>query len=113
MAVAQRRESRCPICTGERLPRDASLAKQGTFTVLRGRVNAVVHPEEASYTPFGNYCTVPLYPRKGRVKYLKFRTSHELDRWGMKRDDRIEAKGCLHDVDGKELIFDVRDILST
>ena len=76
--------------------------------VLRGRVNAVVHPGEASFPPFGEYCTVPLYTKPGPVKYLKFRTGQEMDRFGLKRDDRIQIKRCKHNVDGKELVFDIR-----
>ena len=105
-------QSRCPICAGERLPGDASRAgTDGSKVKLAGRVNAVIHPGEASYTPFGDYCTVALYPRRGSVKYLKFRTSQEMDRLGLKQDDRIQVDGCSHDVDGKELVFDIQNVV--
>ena len=105
-------QSWCPICAGERLPADVSrAAKDGSKVKLAGRVNAVVHPGEASYTPFGDYCTVALYPRRGSVKYLKFRTSQAMDGWGLKPDDRIQVEGCSHDVDGKELLFDIQDVV--
>jgi hypothetical protein len=78
-------QSMYPICAGERLPGDAYRAgTDGSKVKLLGRVNAVVHPGEADFTPFGDYCTVPLYPRRGSVKCLKFRTSQEMDRLGLK-----------------------------
>ena len=98
----------CPICAGERLPPDASLAdRHGRRVASRGRVNAVASPQEAAFTPFGLWHTVTLYPRKGKVKYLKFRTSQELGRWPFARDETYEVNGCFHVVDGKELIFDI------
>ena len=105
-------QSRCPICAGERLPGDVSrAAKDGIKVTLLGRVNTVVHPGEADFTPFRDYCTVPRYPRRGSVKYLKFRTSQEMDRLGLKQDDRIQVDGCSHDVDGKELVFDIQNVV--
>ena len=103
--------SRCPICSGQRLPEDASRAeKKGTIVLLQGRVYAAIRPEEANYSPFAHYCTVSLYPRRGAVKYLKFKSRQEMERWGLKRGDKVQAEGCLHCVDRKELVFDVRNI---
>ena len=105
-------QSRCPICAGERLPGDVSrAAKDGIKVTLLGRVNTVVHPGEADFTPFRDYCTVPRYPRRGSVKYLKFRTSQAMDGWELKPDDRIQVEECSHDVDGKELVFDIQDVV--
>ena len=104
--------SLCPICSKELLPADASIAsRDGKIMILEGRVNCVVHPGEAAYTPFSDYCTIPLYLRKGRVHYLKFKTSQEIDRLGLQRNDKIRAEGCLHDVDGHPLVFAIRNCL--
>ena len=102
---------RCPICAEHPLPDDLTIADRiGNTVVLQGRVNAVVHPGEANYSPFADYCTIPLYPRRGTVKYLKFRTSQEMDQLGLERNDQIQVEGCLHTVNGYELIFDVRKV---
>lgn len=104
-------KSRCPICTGEGLPPDASNAeKQGTIVLLQGEIYAVVDPVN-TYTPYSEYGVASLYVRRGSVKYLKFRTKGELDRWGLKPRDKVQLEGCWHTVDGKELVFDVRDVI--
>ena len=102
----------CPICNGEKLPPDASaVGKKGTTVLIQGRVNAVIRPDEAYYPPFSTYCTVTIYPRNGSVKNLKFQTRRELERWDFPLDDEIQVEGCLHDVDGKYLLFDVRNVV--
>ena len=113
MAELIPRESRCPVCTNQSMPDEAStIQKQGTAVILRGEVNVIVHPGEAHYPPFQSYCTVPLKPKpNGRVKYLKFLTNREVDRWGLSLGSRIRAEGCLHKVDDKELVFDVHDVI--
>ena len=85
--------------------------KQGKIVMLRGQVNALVAADQAYYPPFSEFCTVPLKTR-GRppTRYLKFRTPQEMERWGMKAADKIQVEGCRHEVDHKELVFDVRDI---
>ncbi len=78
MNTARDRKSRCPICTGERLPSDASEAdKQGRIVILQGEIHAVVDPVN-TYTPYGEYGVASLYVRRGSVKYLKFRTKIEI-----------------------------------
>ena len=112
MASSQTSQRVCPICSREPLPDDASVALLKPNRVLvSGRVNAIVRPEEAAYPPFSHYCTVSVYPRKGPVKYLKFRSPTDMERWQLKRGDKIQAEGCLHSVDGKEQIFAVGDII--
>ena len=105
-------EPRCPICAGQRLPEDTSVAeKKRNRVLLQGRIYAVI-PPGYTYSPFAHYATASLYPypRKSRVKYLKFRLQQETDRWGIKSNDRVQVEGCLHIVDGKELIFDISNI---
>ena len=112
MTASENRESRCPICTGQRLPPNASkVIKYGTICLLQGEIVAVAHPPHG-FTSFGEYPTASLYLRKGPVKYLKFRTGQELDSSGLKPGDKVQLEGCLHDVDGEELVFDVRDIVT-
>jgi hypothetical protein len=101
----------CPVCSGFSLPEDVSVVeKQGKRVILQGNIYAIVSPDEAHYPPFSNYFTVSLYPRKGRVKYLKFRTRDELNQWGFVRETRIRCEGCLHEADGKEVVFDVAKV---
>jgi hypothetical protein len=112
MSQPDSQQSHCPICSGETLPEDTSVArKEGERVVLRGRVHGVIHPDEAGYTPFSHYCTTSLYPRRGPVKYLKFRLAQDMDRLRLKSNDRIQVEGCRHIVDGKELVFDVNKVV--
>jgi len=98
----------CPICTRRHISDDVCVVdSKGTRVILQGRINAIIAPNEANYSPFADYYTVSLYPRKGRVKYLKFETKEELDRWGLSREDHIRCQGCLHNADGREIVFDV------
>jgi len=97
----------CPICDGEQIPGDASLVeKQGKQVAVQGKVYAII-PPDYTYSPFRNYATVSLYPRKGKVKYLKFKTREELERWSFERESSFIVHGCLHVVDGKELVFNL------
>ena len=97
----------CPICIGERIPSDTSVVEtRGKRVVVQGRVHAIIQPHY-TYSPYKDFATVSLYPRKGKVKYLKFRTERELERWPFAREETFVVGGCLHIVDDKELIFDV------
>ncbi|HEX74547.1 MAG TPA: ricin-type beta-trefoil lectin domain protein [Dehalococcoidia bacterium] len=104
----------CPVCSGERIPQDCSvIEKRGKRVIVQGRVYAIIDTEgltKANYSPFAKYLTVSLYPRKGRVKYLKFKTQQELDRWSFEKDNSFIVHGCLHVADGKELVFDVTQV---
>lgn len=100
----------CPICDGEQIPSDASLVeKQGKRVAVQGKVYAII-PPDYTYSPFRNYATVSLYPRKGKVKYLKFKTHQELERWPFERDISFIVHGCLHVADAKELVFDITQV---
>ena len=102
----------CPICDGEQIPSDASVVeKQGKRVAIQGEVYAIIPPGD-TYTPFRNYTTVWLHPRKGKVKYIKFKTQQELDRWPFERERIFVVHGCLHVVDGKELAFDITQVES-
>ena len=101
----------CCVCDKTFTSKDFSrLDSEGTRVILQGRVYAVIKPSEAGYTPFRDYCTVTLYPNKGKVKYLKFQTEDEMLRWGFVPGTCIRCSGCLHLIDGKELVFDVHDV---
>jgi hypothetical protein len=103
----------CPVCAGSDLPGDVSVVKKrGERIILQGVIYAVIGPTEAHYSPFSDYFTVSLYPRrrKDRVKYLKFKTQEELKKWGFARGKRIRCEGCLHEADGKEIVFDVTKV---
>lgn len=97
----------CPICDGEQIPGDASVVeKQGKRVAVQGKVYAII-PPDYTYSPFRNYATVSLYPRKGKVKYIKFKTQQELDRWPFEEGRTFVVHGCLHVVDRKELVFNI------
>lgn len=101
----------CPICSGKPLPEDVSIVeKEGKRVILQGVVRAIISPDKAHYPPFSTYFTIPLYPRKGSVKYLKFGTKEELIKWGFVRGKPIQCEGCLHIIDGKEVIFDITNV---
>ena len=99
----------CPICTDSSFSDDFSMIKRhGTRVIVQGGIRAI--DEDHQYPPFSDHFTVTLYPRKGRVKYLKFRTQDELKKWGFIEGKRIRCEGCLHEVDGKEIVFDVTKV---
>lgn len=101
----------CPICTGQYLSNDFSvIEKEGKRVILQGVIYAVISPHKAHYRPFSNYFTVSLYPEKGKVKYLKFGTKDEIEKWNFIREKRIRCEGCLHRVDDKELVFDIANV---
>ncbi len=78
---------------------------------MSGRINAIYHLPEHNVTPYADYHTATLYDRKRRVKYLKFRSEHELDRHGIRKGDKVQREGCLHIVNGKKLVFDIRNVV--
>ncbi len=99
----------CPICTDSSFSDDFSMIKRhGTRVILQGEIRAI--DEDHQYPPFSDYFTVTLYPRKGRVKYLKFRTRDELNKWDFSEGRRIRCEGCLHEVDRKEIVFAVTNV---
>lgn len=101
----------CPVCTGSYISDDVSvIEKRGRRVVLQGVIYAIVSPGEAHYPPFSDYFTVSLYPRRGRVKYLKFKTQDELKKWGFIQKERIRCEGCLHEADGREIVFDITKV---
>jgi len=106
----------CPICAGEALPYDCSVVdKAGKKVAVQGRVYAIIDAEgikHANYSPYSEYLTVSLYPRKGKVKYLKFETQEELEKWGFGHNVRYVVHGCMHIVDGKELVFGITKVQS-
>jgi len=101
----------CPICKGFPLSEDVSVAeKEGRRVILQGVIYAIISPDEAHYPPFSNYFTVSLYPRRGKVKYLKFQTQEELKKWNFTGGSKIKCEGCLHEVDGKDVVFDITGV---
>jgi len=70
-------------------------------------------PDKFKVSPFSDFLTVSIYPRKGKgkgVKYLKFRTQDELERCGFSPNMKIRCEGCLHTIDDKEIVFDVTKV---
>ena len=121
----------CPVCSGERIPQDCSvIEKQGKRVIIRGQVYAIIDDDKlarfnkeiknrtfeigerfkSTYRPFAEYRTVTLQPRKGKRKYLKFKTQEELNRWPFEEGERFIVQGCLHIADEKELVFDVTQV---
>ncbi len=99
----------CPVCSGERIPSDASVVEKcGRRVSLQGKVYAII-PAGYTYSPYEDHATVSLCPLKGKVKvkYLKFRTQQELEQWPFEKDGNFVIHGCLHIADNKELVFDI------
>jgi len=100
----------CPICGGDQIPTDAYVVEeQGKRVAVQGRVNAII-PADYTYSPFRSYFTISLYPHKGKVKYLKFKRQKELEHWSFEENKSFIVHGCLHMVDGKELVFDITKV---
>lgn len=104
----------CPV-GNEPLPEDCDvIEKKHTAVIIQGKVYAIVAPKEAYYPPYSNYYTVSLYPRKGSVKYLKFKTKKERDKWSFEVGAIYTIEGCLHLAGGKflgtELVFNVTKV---
>ena len=101
----------CPICSGSLLSDNFSvIERQGRRVIIQGEIHAIMSPDEAHVPPFSDFFTVSLYPSKGKVKYLKFRTRDEIERWGFIPNRHIRCEGCLHKVDEKEIVFDVTKV---
>ncbi len=113
MLLQERRivsEMVCPICSGQRIPSDASVVEErGKRVAVQGKVYAII-PPNYTYSPFKSYGTVSLYPRRGRVKYLKFKTQEELRSWPFEEKKSFIVHGCLHIADDKELVFDISKV---
>lgn len=78
----------CPICTGSSFSDDFSVIKMpGTKVIIQGVIRAI--DGDHQYSPFSDCFTVSIYSRKGRVKYLKFRTQDELNECDFSEGDRI------------------------
>ncbi|HJX70037.1 MAG TPA: hypothetical protein VJ441_02970 [Dehalococcoidia bacterium] len=100
----------CPICSDQPIPCDSSFVEeQGKRVAVQGRVYAII-PPDYTYSPFKSYGTVSLYPRRGRVKYLKFKTQEELRGWLFEENKSFIVHGCLHIADGKELVSDISKV---
>jgi len=104
----------CPICEGSPLPDDVYVAeKLGKRVILQGCIRDIYNPKDNRCSPFSNYFTVSLSPKKGRVKHLKFRTQDELNKWGFSKGEKgkwIRCEGCLHKVNDKEIVFDITKV---
>ena len=121
----------CPVCSGERIPQDCSIIeKRGKRVIVQGQVRAIIDDDKltrfnneiesgtyevgrgfkSTYKPFAEYRTVTLQPRKGKTKYLKFKTQEELNRWFFEERKSFIAHGCLHIADGKGLVFDITQV---
>ncbi|MEA1895183.1 MAG: hypothetical protein U9N36_08295 [Euryarchaeota archaeon] len=104
---------RCPICTGSDLSDDFNvIERHGTKVIIQGKIQAIVDADDPRYrySPFSDYSTVSLRPSKGKMKYLKFRTRNRLENWDFIEEERIRCEGCLHEMDGKEIAFDITKV---
>lgn len=85
--------------------------EEGKRTVYQGRIVAIYDPVKYNVPPFGSksgYYTAVLQPSKGRRKYLKFPDEKSLSKTGLHAEDKVRVEGCMHQADGKELLFDVK-----
>ena len=95
----------CPIDSD--IPNDASvIGKQHKEVILIGVIRAV----GLKTRPYKNYHTVTLYPDRGTVKYLKFRSEDELKKWDFTSGKRMKCEGCLHEIDNKDVVFDITNV---
>lgn len=76
---------------------------------VKGRIDTIFDDlTVANCTPLSNYYTVTLYPRKGKVFYLKFKTKEELERQTFTVDETVVVEGILRCVDGKQIVTNVK-----
>jgi hypothetical protein len=76
---------------------------------IKGKIHAIFDDlDVATVPPLPNYYTVTLYPRRGRVYYLKFKTKEELERQGFTADETIIIEGTLRCMDGKQIVTNAK-----
>jgi hypothetical protein len=51
---------------------------------------------------------VTLYPRKGKVFYLKFKTKEELEHQAFTVNETVIVEGPLRMIDGKQILTNVK-----
>ncbi len=101
----------CPICS-KNLPRDeefSEIEKNGRKVILQGTVYKIYDPEKHNCSPFEKMWTVSLRTRKG-TKYLKFESKEEIEKYDIESEKKIKCEGCLHKVDGKDLVFSIHNV---
>ncbi len=84
---------------------------------IRGKVHAVIETDDENSTfPWSSYYTVSFYPRQAPVKYLKFKTLEELQKWGFEKGEWYIVDGHIHQVLSgsyyKDVVFDIKNVSS-
>ena len=76
---------------------------------VKGRINAIFDDlTVATTSPLSDYYAVTLYPQRGRVYYLKFKTKEELERQAFTVDEKVIVEGILRCVDGKQIVTNAK-----
>ena len=77
---------------------------------VKGRINKIYDPKPAHVPPLSNYYTATLYPAKGRVFYLKFKTESELKKQAITENELVIVEADLRLIDGKQILTNVRRV---
>jgi hypothetical protein len=107
---------RCPICLREPMPHDVKMVNRDFENVtIRGKVYAIIDTEkENNAWPWSSYYTVDFYPYKTRVKYIKFKTLEELQKWDFEIGQWYVVDGHMHQVlfgkSYKDVVFDIKNV---
>jgi hypothetical protein len=76
---------------------------------IKGKIHAIFDDLDVAHVPpLPNCYTVTLYPRRGRVYYLKFGTKEELERQRFSADETVIVEGILRCVDGKQIVTNAK-----
>ena len=70
---------------------------------VKGKIHAIFDDLDVTTSP-----AVTLYPRRGRVYYLKFNTKEELESQAFTVDETVVVEGTLRCVDGKQIVTNVK-----
>lgn len=103
----------CRICIGHYTCPDATeISKQGSRGEFRGKIISV-NPPDIADSPCKELATVVLQTHEETVAYLKFKSQEEMDYWRFEIHKSYVVEGCLHTIDGKQLIFDISKAVSS
>lgn len=77
---------------------------------VKGRINKIYDSMHYHVPPLSNYYTATLYPAKGRVFYLKFKTESEMKKQAITENELVIVEADLRLIDGKQILTNVRRV---